>query len=91
MADNLPPSIADVMESESLDLPEPFGSHRPYGITLHFTLLLPKVFKLIAESYSELQLQTDCTILVRRRSSEPILSLCTPEDDSETSRNLCVR
>jgi hypothetical protein len=29
MADNLPPSSADVMESESLNLPEIPGPHRP--------------------------------------------------------------
>jgi hypothetical protein len=29
MADNLPPSIADVTESGSLNLPEPSGPHRP--------------------------------------------------------------
>jgi hypothetical protein len=27
--DNLPPSSADVTESESLNLPEPFAPHRP--------------------------------------------------------------
>jgi hypothetical protein len=29
MADNLPPSSADVMESGNLNLPEPSGPHRP--------------------------------------------------------------
>jgi hypothetical protein len=29
MADNLPPSSADVTESGSLNLPEPSGPHRP--------------------------------------------------------------
>jgi hypothetical protein len=29
MADNLPPSSADVTEFESLNLPEPSGPHRP--------------------------------------------------------------
>jgi hypothetical protein len=29
MADNLPPSSADVMESGSLNLPDPSGPHRP--------------------------------------------------------------
>jgi hypothetical protein len=29
MADNLPPSSADVTESGILNLPEPSGSHRP--------------------------------------------------------------
>jgi hypothetical protein len=29
MADNLPPSIADVMESGNLNLPEHSGPHRP--------------------------------------------------------------
>jgi hypothetical protein len=29
MADNLQPSSADVMESGSLNLPEPSGPHRP--------------------------------------------------------------
>jgi hypothetical protein len=29
MADNVPPSSADVTESGSLNLPEPSGPHRP--------------------------------------------------------------
>jgi hypothetical protein len=37
MTDNLPPSSADVMESGSLNLPEPSGPHRP--VTVCFTLL----------------------------------------------------
>jgi hypothetical protein len=38
MADNLPPSIADVMESGSLNLPEPSGPHRPVmGLIYLFT------------------------------------------------------
>jgi hypothetical protein len=43
MADNLPPSSADVMQSGSLNLPEPSGPHRPVMWMLYlFTgLLLP--------------------------------------------------
>jgi hypothetical protein len=44
MADNLPPSSADVTESGSLNLPEPCAPHRPimgllYLYLLHCTLL----------------------------------------------------
>jgi hypothetical protein len=37
MADNLPPSSADVTESGSLNLPEPFGPHRPVMGMLYLT------------------------------------------------------
>jgi hypothetical protein len=38
MADNLPPSSADVTESGSLNLPEPSGPHRPVmGLLYIFT------------------------------------------------------
>jgi hypothetical protein len=36
MADNLPPSSADVTESGSLNLPEPSGPHRPVMGLLYF-------------------------------------------------------
>jgi hypothetical protein len=35
-ANNLPPSSADVMESGSLNLPEPSGPHRPVMGVLYF-------------------------------------------------------
>jgi hypothetical protein len=39
MADNLPPSSADVTESGSLNLPKPSGSHRPVmGLLYLFTV-----------------------------------------------------
>jgi hypothetical protein len=40
MADNLPPSSADVMESGSLNLPEPSGPHRPVIGILYFYVFL---------------------------------------------------
>jgi hypothetical protein len=39
MADNLPPSNADVTEYGSLNLSEPSGSHRPVMALLHLFLL----------------------------------------------------
>jgi hypothetical protein len=41
MAENLPPSPADVTESGRLNLPEPFGPHRPVMglLYLYFYLL----------------------------------------------------
>jgi hypothetical protein len=42
MADNLPPSSADVTESGSLNLPEPSGPHRPVMETLPLLYLLPE-------------------------------------------------
>jgi hypothetical protein len=39
MADNLPPSGADVTESGSLNLPEPYRPHRPVmGLIRHQTV-----------------------------------------------------
>jgi hypothetical protein len=38
MADNLPPSSADVTESGNLNLPEPSGTHRPVMELLYFTV-----------------------------------------------------
>jgi hypothetical protein len=38
MADNLPPSTADVTESGSLNLPEPSGTHKPV-MGLHYMFL----------------------------------------------------
>jgi hypothetical protein len=42
MADNLPPSSADVTESGSLNLPEPSRPHRPVMglLYLYFTVIL---------------------------------------------------
>jgi hypothetical protein len=38
MTENLPPSSADVMESGSLNLPEPSGPHRPVMRLLYLNL-----------------------------------------------------
>jgi hypothetical protein len=44
MADNLPPSSADVTESESLNLPELSGPHSPVMGLLYRFLLLPHYY-----------------------------------------------
>jgi hypothetical protein len=40
MADNLPPSSADVMQSGSLNLPEPSGPHKPVVGLLYLYLVI---------------------------------------------------
>jgi hypothetical protein len=40
MADNLPPSSADVMESGSLNLPEPSGPHWPVMGLLYLCFII---------------------------------------------------
>jgi hypothetical protein len=45
MADNLPPSSADVTESGSLNLPEPSGPHRPVMGLLYLHLYIIKHVK----------------------------------------------
>jgi hypothetical protein len=45
LADNVPPSSADVMESGSLNLSEPSGPHRPVKMKHYFLNRLPTVMK----------------------------------------------
>jgi hypothetical protein len=40
IADNPPPSSADVTESGSLTLPEPSGPHRPVMVLLHLFIMV---------------------------------------------------
>jgi hypothetical protein len=47
MADNLPPSSADVTESGSLNLPEPPGHHRPV-MGLLYLLCISYLFGFVA-------------------------------------------
>jgi hypothetical protein len=72
MADNLPPSSADVMKSGSLNLPELSGPHRPVMGLLYFTLRLVSVMPVCLEG----------TIFVRQTG--PSQHLLTPDNTMYT-------
>jgi hypothetical protein len=62
MADNLPPSSADVTESRGLNIPEPSQPHRPAMGLLYLYLFLKKIVYVKLMHYCRIFIEKYCRV-----------------------------